>query len=144
MTNNFKSRKFWTLIVVYIASLGLTLGKPALIDSTTVLFNFWTMIAGIFFGTDIYGGYQTAKNNGGDLLDYGIQSKKFIVFLGLLFTSFILTWVGKVESAADLFTFWGQLCGLYFTGNVVEKQLKGRAQRVSKAFKEQSAKIPID
>lgn len=142
--DSLKSRKFWTLVGVFAVSLGLTLSKPTLMGSITVLFDFWMVIAGIFFGTDVYEKYQVAKNNGGDLLDYGLQSKKFIVFLGLLFTSLILTWVGKVETAADLFTFWGQLCGLYFTGNVVEKQLQGRARRVSKAFKEQSAKIPVD
>jgi len=147
MNNRWKSRKFWVFVSLFIASLVLARFQPVLIGTATVLFNFWVMIAGIFFGTDVYSKYQIAKNNGGEMPDYKWQSKKFIVFVGLLLTSYILAWFlpSFVTSGQTLFTFWGQICGLYFAGNVAEKQLRGRARRISIILRENpSAKVPLD
>jgi cation transport ATPase len=147
MDDRWKSRKFWVFVALFAASLILAWFQPALVGTASVLFNFWMMIAGIFFGTDVYGKYQVAKNNGGEMPDHKWRSKKFIVLVGLLTTSYALAWFLPlfVASGQALFAFWAQICGLYFAGNVAEKQLQGRAQRVSTALKENpSAKVPID
>ena len=133
MNDRWRSRKFWVLVSLFIASLVLAWLQPTLVGSADILFNFWMMIAGIFFGTDVYSKYQTAKNNGGHLPDHKWRSRKFIVFIGLLLTSYLLAWILPtfVKSGQVLFAFWTQICGLYFAGNVTEKQLGHRAKRIS-------------
>ncbi len=144
--SRWNSRKFWTFVSLFAASLVLAWIRPTLVGSASVLFNFWMMAAGIFFGTDIYGKYQVAKNNTGKMPENKWRSKKFVVFVGLLIASYMLAWFlpNFVTSGQTLFEFWTQICGLYFASNVAEKQLSGRAERVFLELKEQSAKIPID
>lgn len=127
------SRKFWVFVGMFVASLLLAWIQPTLVGTATILFNFWMLAAGIFFGGDVYAKYQTARNNGGVMEDNKWRSRKFIVLIGLLATSYTLAWVLPtfIESGQALFSFWIQLTGLYFAGNVAEKQLKGRAKKLS-------------
>lgn len=132
--SRWKSRKFWVFVALFAASLILAWFQPTLVGTAAVLFNFWMLTAGVFFGTDVYGKYQVAKNNGGKLQDNKWRSRKFIVLVGLLIISYALAWFLPefIMSGQILFNFWWQLTGLYFGANVAEKQLAGRAEKISR------------
>lgn len=149
MYNQWNSRKFWVFVSLFVTSLGLAEIHPVFVGNADTLFNFWTMLAGIFFGADVYSRYQAIKNTGSIVQQNKWAGRKFWVFVCVLGFSlgFALFSSTLVVKGSTLFTFWAQVCGLYFSANVVDKQLLHRANRTyyNNTYRYYpSAKVPRD
>jgi len=47
------SRKFMSLVGVFLGSFAIAWFKPEFVGNAGTLFNFWTMLLGIYFGANV-------------------------------------------------------------------------------------------
>jgi len=59
--NRFTSRKFLSLVVVWLTSLVLGFTMPDFVGNAQVLFNFWTLLLGLYFGGNVAERYTNRK-----------------------------------------------------------------------------------